>query len=481
MMKKFLKSLSLVMALVMCFTMVFTAAVSADGATPTITFGVKDSVEPGTVSITVDAANFADVAGVQGEITVGGLTDAAVAAGNIDNVTIDAGVIAFAEEGEANDEGTKLTMADGTLFTITGTAVEGTNITLAWTADETKACDTDEVLLDLSYADKTVEVKAAVVGPTLDEDIDLTGSINIGATVGISYKVTASTVADYASFDIEVVRNAYDITAYNYTTETKTVNADDNGTLWNGIYYITCDGFGLVDMTLEATAVVNCYDAEGNKVAYSKPFTRTIKQLAVELYESTSAVKTKAALADLVNMGTEAQKYFANQYTSSQLKVDVDAGKVANADFDQTYATAELATPVVGDGQTYKNGATIANGAAVILSPTLSYTITPDATPAELAIEISYDNPYNNVPGYKKDTNLTLYNGKYYYSYAELPLYATNYVVTANVYDGETLLGTSTYTVEQWVDANKNHSRLGNVATAIGKFGVSIRAYFNIA
>ena len=44
MMKKFLKSLSLVMALVMCFTMVFTAAVSADEATPTITFGVKDSV-----------------------------------------------------------------------------------------------------------------------------------------------------------------------------------------------------------------------------------------------------------------------------------------------------------------------------------------------------------------------------------------------------------------------------------------------------
>lgn len=168
MMKKFLKSLSLVMALVMCFTMVFTAAVSADGATPAITFGVADSVEPGTVSITVDATNFADVAGVQGEITVGGLTDAAVVAGTIDNVTIDAGVIAFAEEGEANDEGTKLTMANGTLFTITGTAVEGTNITLAWTADETKACDTDEVLLALSYANKTVEVKNAHVHEYVD-------------------------------------------------------------------------------------------------------------------------------------------------------------------------------------------------------------------------------------------------------------------------------------------------------------------------
>lgn len=478
MMKKFLKSLSLVMALVMCFTMVFTAAVSADGATPTITFGVKDSVEPGTVSITVDAANFADVAGVQGQITVAGLDGAAVVAGNIDNVVIDAGVISFAREGEANDEGTKITMADGTLFTITGTAVEGTNITLAWTAAEIKACDTAEKLLTLDYADKTVEVKAPVVGPTLDEAIILDAAVAVSNTVNVSYILDGTTVSDYASYTIEVTRDAYSTVDYNATTATSTLV---NPTLYKGDYYYLCTGFALVDMCLDVTAVVNCYDANGNKVAYSKPFTNNIKDLITAEYNNASKTTDKTAYTDLLNMGTEAQKYFGGFYSSSDLAADVAAGKLSNAGFDQTYASEALGELASGEGQTVDNGADVEVAGALTLSPTLSYIITADATPSDLSITLTYTNEYTGSPVEKTSKEFTLYKGDYYYSYTELPLYSSNAVITANVYDGETLLATTSYSVEQWVDMNKDDATLGAVATAIGKFGASVRVFFGMA
>lgn len=467
-MKKFLKSLSLVMALVMCFTMVFTAVVSADGANPAITFGVADSVEPGAVSITVDAANFADVAGVQGEITVAGLDDAAVVAGTIDNVVIDAGVIAFAEEGEANDEGTKLTMAGGTLFTITGTAVEGTNITLAWTAAEIKACDTAEKLLTLDYADKTVEVKKAVVEPTVDNAISITANIAISDTIYVTYVVDG--LSSYQDFYLEVTSDErIDSNAgFAYATKTDTFTKAQM-TPAGTRYAVQLSGIAMFEMNAPLTATVYGVDADG-KERFSTSYTKSIKDLAVEYYNSTSNNKFKVMLTELLNLGAEAQEYFASR---SAVLPNI---ALPNAGFE--------GTPIDGYGEL----ATTVSGAENV-NNVLNYAINPgirydfkNATSATKMV-LSYVDPLTGkdvVTEITPDTEGVIFaNNTYYYQYQAIAFYAGNKTVTATVYAGEDVLYTHTYCLETILNANVDGSgSLAELAVATAKFGKACQAYY---
>ena len=370
-------------------------------------------------------------------------------------------------------------MADGTLFTITGTATAGTNITLAWTADETKACNIDEELLALSYANKTVEVKAAVVGPTLDENITVDASILVDSTLGVMYVLNG--LDSYADWDIVVTKSAYSTTDYNVITSSETITKAQM-TPYKGSYYAYSYGFALTDLCLDVTAVVNCYDAEGNKINYSNTVTKTLKTLADEGYaKSTASVALKTVLTDLLNMGAEAQAYFAAKYPSSALAA-VAEENYPNVGFDQTYATAEVGNLTLGAGQTANTGATISAYGTILQSPALGFIVKTASTPSDLKIELSYYNAYT-----KKDVvievdpaNITEYKGSYYYNYYDLPLYSSNAVLTLNVFDGETALGTYTYTVEQYVSENLSNADLTDVLSSIAKFGVSARAYFNM-
>lgn len=477
MMKKFLKSLSLVMALVMCFTMVFTAAVSADEATPTITFGVKDSVEPGAVSITVDAANFADVAGVQGEITVAGLDDAAVVAGTIDNVVIDAGVISFAEEGEANDEGTKITMADGTLFTITGTAVEGTNITLAWTADETKACDTAEKLLTLDYADKTVEVKKAVVEPeepTLDENITITPSISVDATLQILYIVQG--VKDYADFEIAISANRIDAdNGFNFKATTDTITKAEMTYASDDMYYFIYDGIAMYELNVPLVSTVKAVDAAGKEFV-SNENTTSIKAVAAELYASVSAVKTKTLLADLMILGEEAQKYFAPAGS------DLAGVAYPTVDFDLSLASVDYGTLTNINSAT--GAGTITPSIDLALNPGMLYIIGGVSDASDLTAEVSYYDAVKKTDVVNTfdvaDGSIVDAGGIYYFQYKGLSLSGGASEVTTKVYEGENLLVEHHYCLETCISENIGTARIADILTAIAKFGKSAQAYFGI-
>ena len=143
MMKKFLKSLSLIMALVMCFSM-FTVAVSADTETPTPTLTIETvTVEPGAAfTVTVDADAFTGAAGLQGKITIAdGLTADVAADCDCAAKIPDTNYIAIAEVGEV--EGGLVAFTDGTIFTITGTA-PATEGTYALTWADVKVADSDE-------------------------------------------------------------------------------------------------------------------------------------------------------------------------------------------------------------------------------------------------------------------------------------------------------------------------------------------------
>ena len=506
MMKKFLKSLSLVMALVMCFTMVFTAAVSADEATPTITFGVKDSVEPGAVSITVDAANFADVAGVQGEITVAGLDDAAVVAGTIKNVVIDAGVISFAEEGEANDEGTKITMADGTLFTITGTAVEGTPITLAWTADETKACDTAEVLLTLDYADKTVEVKKAVVEPeepTLDENITFTASIEVDKKLGISYLFTNAQLEKYDHCELVVTPTKYSTDAvgnkiaYNEYDAEPIVYADSAWTLSGAYSFVSYQGIAMYELGLEISAFVKCYDADGNYVAYSNTVSGTPADFAkatFALVADSTAVRNarmKVALAELLVLGGDAQRYFQTRATADCDLVAVTTYVDAAGDYDYaSFATTDISNLETANDTDWADTSVIASGAflksvAVSAAPAASYMINTNgvADASKFSLEVSYTSLYPNTEDVTVTVSGDMWNisGTWYmYDFNETRLYDSNKVVTAKLYYDGALLATDTYSIESFAGSQLNsaNAQLAAACSSIARFGVAARAFF---
>ena len=73
---------------------------------------------------------------------------------------------------------------------------------------------------------------------------------------------------------------------------------------------------------------------------------------------------------------------------------------------------------------------------------------------------------------------MTLYKGSYYYNFATLPLYASNAVVTITVKDGDTVLGTQTYSVEQAV--SEATADTADFYNCVAKFGASARTYFKI-
>ena len=483
-MKKFLKSLSLVMALVMCFTMVFTAAVSADGATPAITFGVADSVEPGAVTITVDAANFADVAGVQGEITVGGLTDAAVVAGTIDNVTIDAGVISFAREGEANDEGTKITMADGTLFTITGTAVEGTNITLAWTADETKACDTAEVLLDLDYADKTVEVKAPVVGPELDAGVQIGATLFIKEKYGWRFAVVKNGVAAYDHYELVVKATKYDDN-YNLTTEELVFTTPDESTTAADFYYYS--DTSAFELNLNVDLQVKLYDADNNYVKYSNVVSTSITAKALAAMPN-AIDDQKTLYVDMVNNGAAAQAFFGATAPDSDLAkaAAIDAGF---EDY-QSYATADTdgITAVLDRNQvntSYNIGSTVVVGA----SNDIRYNIVlpaADTDVTNLKARVTYTDIYNNefddTYAVADMANHETSAKARYFVYDKVALYGMGTRVNIELYEetttGNVTLVTLGYSIDQFISDKIADATYSSITVPMAKFSYSARYFF---
>lgn len=485
-MKKFLKSLSLVMALVMCFTMVFTAAVSADGANPAITFGVADSVEPGAVSITVDAANFADVAGVQGEFTVEGLADAAVSTDRVDMaVAIDAGIVSFVQEGESNEAGDKLVVADGVLFTITGTAVEGTDITFTWNDDETKACDTAEKLLDdLTYADKTVEVKAPVVGPELDAGVQIGATLFIKEKYGWRFAVVKNGVAAYDHYELVVKATKYDDN-YNLTTEELVFTTPDESTTAADFYYYS--DTSAFELNLNVDLQVKLYDADNNYVKYSNVVSTSITAKALAAMPN-AIDDQKTLYVDMVNYGAAAQAFFGATAPDSDLAkaAAIDAGF---EDY-QSYATADTdgITAVLDRNQvntSYNIGSTVVVGA----SNDIRYNIVlpaADTDVTNLKARVTYTDIYNNefddTYAVADMANHETSAKARYFVYDKVALYGMGTRVNIELYEetttGNVTLVTLGYSIDQFISDKIADATYSSITVPMAKFSYSARYFF---
>lgn len=193
-MRKILKALSLVMVLVMCFTMVFTTAVSAEGATPTLTINSAAVKEGETVTITVDAANFGAVAGAHFVVALPAeLENVAVADSDYVAYDAEAATVSFVKEAAWTD-GVCDGIADGTLVTITAKAAVGTYVVdFAETGKTVDFCDANYATIDVTKVAGEVVVETAEPEHTHVWEIDFDGEI-VPATGTQTEQTTAGSI-----------------------------------------------------------------------------------------------------------------------------------------------------------------------------------------------------------------------------------------------------------------------------------------------
>lgn len=477
--KLFKKSIACVLAAILCVSLCV-CAIPASAEAITFSTNAVSAKAGDAVTIDFEIADFAAVKAAQIKLVL------PEAIASIDSVSLNGDALVATEDvfeiGEGyvklqalfgDSEYDDFAAADSLVLSIAATVAADAEAKAYPYGDAVVNLYSDSAALEVDGAFGAFEVVAEPAGPVVDEGIVTTGMIVVSDTIGISYVITG--VDAYEDFDLVVTKNAYSTVDYNVTTSEVVVNKADM-TYYKGAYYATVYGFALTDLCLGVESVIDAGDA------VSAGYDTTVKALAEELYNSTTVANTKTVLTDLLNMGAEAMAYFAGRFPSSALAAVAEEA-YPNYGFDQTYATAEVPELTLGAGQTSNTGATISAMGTILQSPAFAYVIKPAATAADLNVEISFYDAYKktDVVATATAADMTLYKGSYYYNFSTLPLYASNAVATITVKDGDTVLGTHTYTVEQFANDNLTNETMGDLLTSIAKFGAAARAYFKIA
>ena len=506
--KIFKKSLAIMVSSAICLTALIgcLSVSAANGEAPVYTVATVEGKKGETVGVNVTGADLTEICGQDLSIIFAkGLTIGTVH----DNITNEDLICDPEGDGMqynviANDDGTNtVKMVDiinfpeygegesynpalvtGTLdvtisVTIPADAAAGTEYPI--TIDESQFADYDEEWVRPTLNGGKITVVEDATEPVLDESIAADArAIVPGSTLQVEYAFDASALDAYDSFYLEVVRNKCD-GSFNFVSDTVEMT---DPILYKGKYYFYYEGIALYEMNISVTAKIYCKDSEGNVVAYSNTYTDTLVDLAKALYNSTSETKTKAILTDLLNMGAEAQLYFGGRFADSDL-ADVE---LANKDFDQTYATTELTGLSNINSTVVESGTSdIAPVVAIGSTPYITYEISDstqytEETMANLSLNISYFDPVlkDTISATISGSDMILYKGVCYTEFSNMPLYGGNLVVTAELYSGDTKLLTNQYCIETYIVENAENESMGDILTAIGKFGISARVYYGV-
>lgn len=487
-------------------------------ATPVVDPSVAINVSPAEgyigdeIAIEVVAANFDKVAGAQFVVDLAGLEYVSVASDAIEDIeeyinAVDGGV-KFVNEKVA-DGLVDIEAAEGVLFTITAKitdAAESFEIAIV----DSKFCEGGEgepVIENVILAGATV---ASLGNKGPKEDPNLAGAffsrnLQIGSTVGIYYTLYFS--ADVAA----AIDYEYDAVALSIDKEeldgnyVKTGNAvttliDSNSEYYDGkyasvgMYYFTYLGVGLYEMKSDITTTLYLYN-DGEVVAYYTCDPVTLTDVAMEYYATADTDTKKAIIVDFLNMGTEAQKYFATQ--GEDLENNALVGLEApNANVDQAYATDyELADA------TYTADSTISANLMLRSAPSFYYTFYEGSctTPANMTFTATYTSGATVDPADAASAKIVNtrtingadmgtgageegafgYVGMYYFAFDQVALYDSNKEVTYTVTDG-----TNTWTYVRSLDSFlaeqlvNTESATYAVYDAVAAFGASARNFW---
>lgn len=339
-------------------------------------------------------------------------------------------------------------------------------------------------------------VEIPALAPATDSNITFRDStLIIGACLELRIRVTKNTIdsSKYSSFDFVVVPTKYDTTQgneYNEITPDPIVLTNEPTNNYNVYWY---KDVAMYELGLDLQYYVRCYNADGKMIATSEVQTFNPSESLLATYNAaTSDMKDlKTVIADLLNMGTYAQKFFGTSYSSSHLNAAVKEGKLVNIGIDQADASTSYNELVPVNETTWGAENPLdpsVNRMAISLlaskAPTISYRIYKGTSldKDKMALNISYTS--NN--GQKEDFTVTgndmyVVGTSLYYDCAQLAYYDSNVTVTTTfTYDGKEVW-TNIYSVDTGVKANMESTsstkELLDLLDAIAKFGCSARVY----
>ena len=344
-------------------------------------------------------------------------------------------------------------------------------------------------------------------GTTVNTGISPSIGVLVSDSVGIRTMLTVAQLSSYSKYTVRYSRIATDA-SYNlvndYSEDTEFIK------FTNKKYYTVNSKIGLYQMALPVCISVCGYDASGKLVAVSTPYVTTIVDEMWTLYNASNLTEARyTGYVDLINVGSDAQAYFANQgnklaanngvcgLSSIALPKDIYA-------FDQSYASADIPTydtATLPDSTSPSTTVTVGGKSCVLNksvnvsagAPAISYKIRRAASttnPSGWSMDISYTNSYGeqtkSISGLVSDTNadaFTVASPFLYYNYSPT-LYDSNKTVTANIYYEGTLVYTDVYSIDtnlaQTIPTLTDELSL-NIYSSLAKFGASCRTMLGLS
>lgn len=484
-MRKILKALSLVMVLVMCFTMVFTTAVSAEGATPTLTINSAAVKEGETVTITVDAANFGTVAGAHFVVALpAGLENVAVAESDYVYYNAEAGTVAFVMDAEWAD-GKCDGIADGTLVTITAKAAVGTYVVdFAETGKTTDFCDANLEKVDVTKVEGKVVVETA--GPTVvDLVFQHTLSLKSNIQLAIVPKIKNTVFADCA--EVYAICTQKTLNGSVYEDKSTKVYAESNGYFYYG-------GLIACEMNIPVYTVIYGCDENGNVLYKSNVDEYSVLQYAANQFAKASSTdKLKRLVADVLVYGGSAQNYFEYDHINNNVMntgdVTTPNGVVNVAAMVEQWKTKEDPTMTKVASNSGAGTFDIRNylslKSAVEVGWVMDKSKIDSAIKSAGAENVELVVTYNSKEYTYKATDFTTYASSYYQVlFAEVIAFDFSADLSAVVkVNGEDLSTIRAYSIEAYCKGKfedaKSSDTLKAITRAIVCYGKSTVAYFS--
>ena len=310
------------------------------------------------------------------------------------------------------------------------------------------------------------------------EDLRMRVDFLVNDKLGYSFYAYGNDLSLYSSYDIVVEYGCYgmgnDGTAYTETKKTVTYSSNDSSSK-----VFTYKEVAAYEMMLGTTFTLKCYDEDGN-VARQKSATITYASLVAQTMFK--AKNNQTVYIDMLNYGSAVQTYFAAKNPGTDLADNTTANglptDIVGVSAYQQYATSdEVASADTASKEansSTSNGARIGATMQILSSNRLVFVV--DAGEYDVA-------NLKLVVGEKEIavSDLEL-NGSYYYYYPSeddaIALYDIDKVISAELYNGEELVATKTYSIEAFVASNmKDGAETEALADALMKFSHSLVAH----
>ena len=340
------------------------------------------------------------------------------------------------------------------------------------------------------------EYKAAPAEPVVDSGITFRDYVmTINNCLNIKFRLTKSTVAKYASYEVVAVPTKYTVSGnlYNEYVADEVV-LEESGSTTN--YYICYyRDMKMHELGLNVNIRVNCYDEQHNLVAVSEPLQVNPRNMLITEYnKGTSTQELKTAIADLLYMCGQLQSQFADAAPTSDLATtyNSEGGSyttgIDTADLSTTYGALNTVESTVWNPDTNLDSATNRLGLDVVTgkAPNIRYYVYKGTTLDASKLVLTYSYTSNNKSlgdnGYITKTisgsAWSTVGTRLCYNLEDLAYYDGNVTITATLYYDGVEAWTNQYSVETWANTHiEKNDATKNMATRVALFGSSIRTF----